>query len=217
MDEVKGLKNETICPSCQLVGAVQTPHLPTGPSKPRPQGEAPSGPQTCCLHARWGEGGSKEMMLSTEQTAASLAAWQHPLQKDISRCVYEHFTTQNTFQRQILQNASPGEINTGFSEKEETRMAEHFCSLENHRTHSSNKCDRKRISAKQGGGRDPSLYNQDRDQSSLEVKDASPKNLLFPRSQNTLIFHKTNEVTHQPLVYVIMQLSIYEALQQRVI
>lgn len=174
---------------------MQTPRLPTGPLKPRPQGEAPSGPQICCVHTHWGEGGSKEMMLSTEPTAASPAAWQHQLQKDISSHVYEHFTTRTDFQRQILQNASPWEVNTGFSEKEETRITEYFCSLKNHRTHSSNKCDRKRLSAKQGGGGDPSLYNQDRDQSSPEVQDTSPKNGLFPWSQNTLIFHKTNGAT----------------------
>lgn len=70
-----------------------------------------------------------------------------------------------------------------------------------------------------GAGRDetPPFIAETETNPLPEVKDASRENRLFPRSQNTLIFQETNGVTRQPSVCIIMQLSIYETLQQRII
>lgn len=68
-----------------------------------------------------------------------------------------------------------------------------------------------------GAGRDSPFIKETEDDPPLEVKGASLENRLFPRSQNTLIFQETNGVTRQPPVCVIMQLSVYETLPQRII
>lgn len=92
--------------------------------------------------------------------------------------------------------------------------------MKNHKNHSRNKCDRRRLPAKRGLGvqdETPPFIKETEDDPPPEVKGASLENRLFPRSQNALIFQETNGVTRQHLVCVIMQLSVYETLPQGII
>lgn len=119
----------------------------------------------------------------------------------------EMFYNADAFQRQILQNARPRVDNGGPSEREETRLAEHFCCLWKKTTETSagtNVTEEgflPNVGTRERG--EPFFYNWDRDRSSTT---GSERHLSREQAVPTVTKHahfwETNRVTHQPSVYV---------------
>lgn len=210
MDGVKGLKNGRVYPGSQWVrgmNAAGTPSCPTWwgfSTGPWPRAGSPqSSTEAVCTpmgdekqHRNQANGSDSH---SSQGPTADTAAGYFQM------CM-EMFYNTDAFQRQILQNASPRADNSGPSEREETRLAEHFCSLWKKTTETSGGTNvteegfLPNVGTRERGA--PFFYNWDRDRSPTTGSERHlSREQAVPTVPKHTHFWETNRVTHQPSVH----------------